>query len=508
MSPPVERNPLSTPASPPPALSDTTDAEETLDPQDWSSMLALGHRVVEDSMRYLETVRERPVWRATPDDVKAALRAPLPLEPEGAERAYEDFKRLVLPYPLGNIHPRFWGWVMGAGTPLGALSEMLAATMNSNCGGGEHVANYVEYQVIAWLKEMLHYAPDASGILVSGGSMANLIGLAAARNAKAEVDLHREGLQAVRRRMVLYGSVETHNSVKKALSLLGLGHSALREIPVDADFKIDLAALDRAIADDLAAGHQPFCIIGTAGTVNTGACDDLNALADRSRTHGLWFHVDGAFGAFAALSPRLAPKVAGMERADSLAFDLHKWMYVPFEAGCTLVRDEAAHRNAFTMAAEYLTHTDRGPASGAHWPHEYGMQLTRGFRALKVWMSLKEHGARKYGRLVEQNAAQARYLAERVEAEPDLELLAPTELNITCFRVKAPGLGTHALNALNEEVLTQVQEAGIAVPSSTTLNGRFAIRVAITNHRTRREDLDVLVNAVLTRARALRGQNP
>jgi len=473
------------------------EREESLDPEDWAAMRELGHRMVDDMMNYLATVRERPVWRPIPAEVKAQLKQPVPEEAQGAEQVYAEFKAQILPYPLGNIHPRFWGWVMGTGTPLGALAEMLAATMNPNVGGIEHIANYVEVQVLDWCKQMLGYPLEASGLLVSGGSMANLVGLAVARNTMAGFDIREQGLQAAPRKLVLYGSVEMHSSVQKAVELLGLGNEALRKMPVNAHFEIDVDALEAAITADKAAGHQPFCIVGNAGTVNTGAMDDLNRLADICQREGLWFHVDGAFGALAALSPKLRPLLAGMERADSLAFDMHKWMYMPYEVGCTLVRNEEAHRRAFSLTPAYLTHGERGMAAAPLWFSDYGIQLSRGFRALKVWMSIKEHGLNKYARMIEQNVAQCRYLAALIETQPELELLAPVALNIVCFRFVAPGLSDEQLDMLNKELVIRLQEAGIAGPSSTTLNGRFAIRVANTNQRSRREDFDLLVGEVL-----------
>ncbi len=477
--------------------------EITLDPADWDAFRALAHRAVDDMVTYLATVRERPAWQPLSAEALDALRSPLPLEPQGAERAYQDFQRFVLPYPLGNIHPRFWGWVIGTGTPMGALSEYLAATMNPNVGGAEHAAPHVEVQVLDWCKQMLGYPEASSGILVSGGSMANFVGLAVARDARAEVAVGERGLAAAPRPMVLYASSEVHNSVKKAAALLGLGRAGVRVVPVDAAFKIDHGALVEAIRSDRAAGLHPFCVVGNAGTVNTGAVDDLERLADLCRTEDLWFHVDGAFGALAALSPQLRHKVRGMERADSLAFDLHKWMYMPYEAGCVLVRDAAQHRNAFVSPADYLTHATRGTSGGSVWFSDYGMQLSRGFRALKVWMSLKEHGVRRYAQLIEQNAAQAQYLAEQVGHHPDLELMAPVELNIAVFRFRADGLDEQRLNALNETILIDLQERGIAVLTSTMLNGRYAMRAAIVNHRSRREDFDLVVEAVAARGREL-----
>lgn len=477
--------------------------EETLDPEDWQAMRALGHRMVDDMMNYLETVGERPVWQPIPDEVRAHLNQPLPVEAEGAERAYRDFTEHVLPHPLGNIHPRFWGWVNGTGTPFAMLAEMLAAGMNPNVGGFNQVPVYVEMQVIEWCKQMLGYPAEASGLFVSGGSMANLVGLTVARNTGAGFDVAREGMGSADARLTLYGSTEMHYSVLKAVELLGLGSRALRRIPVNSDYRIDTAALEAAIAADRARGLKPVCVIGNAGTVNTGAIDDLAALANICEREGIWFHVDGAFGALVALSPRLRPQVAGMERADSLAFDLHKWMYMPYEVGCALVRDPQKHSETFTATGAYLAHTERGMTSRSTWFAGYGVQLSRGFRALKVWLSLKEHGIDKFRRLIEQNVGQARYLAALVEASNELELLAPVPLNIVCFRYTDASLDETQLNKLNEELLIQLHESGVAVPSSTMLNQTYALRVAITNHRSRLEDFDLLVRKVIELGRGL-----
>jgi glutamate/tyrosine decarboxylase-like PLP-dependent enzyme len=378
------------------------------------------------------------------------------------------------------------------------LAEMLAAGFNPNMGGGEHSGIYVERQVLDWTKEMLGFPPEASGLLVSGGSMANLVALAVARNAQAGFNVRQEGLQGCRQRLIFYASSEAHSSIQKAVELLGLGAENLRLLPVDEAFRIDMDALKAAIAADRAAGHRPACVIANAGTVNSGAVDPVDALADLAAVEGLWFHVDGAIGALASLASDLRSKLAGMARADSIALDFHKWMYVQYEAGCVLVRDAQAHRDTFALVPEYLaSHGERGIAAGAHWPSEYGVQLSRGFRALKIWMSLREHGVEKYGRLISQNAQQARYLAARVEATPGLELVAPVDLNIVCFRFNPGDRDEAALNALNQEILLRLHESGVAAPSYTTLRGRYAIRAAITNHRSRREDFDILVREVL-----------
>jgi aromatic-L-amino-acid decarboxylase len=470
--------------------------EETLDPQNWEAMRRLGHQMVDDMLDYLQTIRERPVWQPVPDEVKAKLDTPVPRTPQPPEEIYREFQKNVLPYNMGNVHPRFWGWVMGNGTPLGMLADMLAAAVNPNMGGGDHAGNYVEAEVLNWCKEMMGFPSDASGLLVSGGSMANLVGLTVARNKMADFDIRQEGLQNGRPKMVVYASTEAHSSIQKAVELLGLGSEALRKIRVNAEYQIDISALKAAILEDRKAGRLPFCLVGNAGTVNTGAFDDLETLAEISKQEGLWFHVDGAFGALARLSPGLVMQAAGLERADSLAFDLHKWMYMPFEVGCVLVRNEEDHRRAFSLTPDYLTHAERGLAAGKNWYSDYGVQLTRGFRALKAWMSLKEHGIEKYGRLIQQNVDQARYLARLVDDSGELERLAPVPLNIVCFRYRVEGYDEPALNRLNQELLIRLHESGVAVPSYTTLNGKYALRAAITNHRSRREDFDLLVREV------------
>lgn len=491
------------------AREDDIRPEETLDPEDWESMRALGRRMLDDMLDYARTVRERPPWRHAPDEVEARFQAPLPLDPSPVEEVYEEFRTFVLPYPVGNIHPRFWGWVHGTGTVLGAFAEFLAASMNPNTGGRDfHSAIYVERQVIDWLKEIAGFPRNASGLLTTGCSAANLIGLAVARNAKADRDMRKEGLQACRRRMTLYASEEIHSSVQKSAELLGLGSNALRLLPAGADFRIDCGALEEAIRRDRRYGHLPFCIVGAAGTTNTGAIDDLDALAEISREENLWFHVDGAFGMWAALDSDLKNLVRGIEKADSLAFDLHKWMYMPYDIGGVLVRDEEEHLRTFALRPPYLAHGEGGrglAGGGLPWFTDYGFELSRSFRALKAWMSMKHHGVRKYARLVRQNVEQARYLARLVETAPELELLGPAALNVVCFRFAPPGTGEAARDLLNERIVVELQERGVAVPSGTRIRGRYAIRVANTNHRSRREDFDLLVRETIRIGEELAG---
>jgi len=476
--------------------------EETLDPDDWESMRALGYRMVEDILDYLRTVRERPPWQHAPQEILSRFNAPLPLEPQPPEQIYQEFLENVLPYPVGNIHPRFWGWVFGTGTVMGAFAELLAGTMNIGASGGlaYHSANYVEKQVLDWFKEMLSFPNSASGLLTSGCSASNLIGLAVARNTQSGFDLRRQGIHGSPRPMVLYASEEAHSSIQKAVELLGLGSDSLRQVPVNNALEIDLQALRTAIEMDQRRGNLPFCIVGAAGTTNTGSIDNLNALADICEEKGLWFHVDGAFGAWAAISPASKHLVAGMERADSLAFDLHKWMYLQYPIGGLLVRREEDHRNAFSLTPTYLAHGEgyRGLTGiDLPWLSDYGFELSRGYASLKAWMTIKEQGIHKYGRLIQQNIDQAHYLAALVEAVPELELAVKPTLNVVNFRFIRTGLNDLQLDELNGQIVIELQEQGIAVPSLVKIKGRNFLHVAITNHRSRREDFDILVHEVI-----------
>lgn len=470
--------------------------EETLDPDDWTEARATAHRAVDDAVAYLRDVRDRPVWQEVPREVGLTFEAPLPHGPTPLPQVYREVNETLMPYPMGNIHPRFWAWYMGASNFTGALADFLAAVQGSNLGGGNHAAARVDGQVVDWCKEMVGFPASASGTLVSGGSMANMIALLVARNVKAGIDVREHGVAAIPRPLRFYGSDQIHNCHRKAIEAAGLGNRALRRVATGDDLRIDVEALAMAIARDRAEGFQPACIIGNAGTVNTGAIDDLEALADLAARENLWFHVDGCIGALIAIAPRNAHRVRGLQRADSVALDPHKWLHAPFEVGCVLVRDAAAHHASFTVAQEYLESTPRGLAS-ASWLYEYGLQTSRGFRALKVWMALKEHGIEKFGRLIDQNIAQGHYLDERVAAEPLLESIAPATINIVCFRYHPPGCDEAALKHLNVEIMMRLQEDGIAAISDTTVHGMHCLRVAINNHRTRRADLDLLVREIV-----------
>jgi aromatic-L-amino-acid/L-tryptophan decarboxylase len=474
--------------------------EETLDPEDWEGMRALGHQMVDDLLAKLKSLPQEAVWQHAPQGVKKHFETPPPLEPQDAQAVYEEYLQVIQPYLVGTSHPRFWGWIAGSGTIMGAYAELLASALNSVSGGFSFMsANYVEMQVLDWCKALLGFPATAGGQLTGGCSSANLIALATARNTRAGFDVRGEGLQAAKEPLTVYASSEAHSSIQKAVELLGLGSDALRQVPVNVKKEMETAALQEMIEADRRNGRQPFCVVGVAGTTVTGAIDPLDELADICREEAIWFHVDGAFGAWAAIAPESKHLVAGLERADSLAFDLHKWMYLPYAIGCVLVRREADQRHAFSLTPSYLAHGEgeRGlTAVDVPWLVDYGFDLSRDFKALKAWMTIKEQGMLKFGRLIQQNIDQAHYLAGLVEASPELELALPVSLNVVNFRHIAPGLDDDGLDAHNKAITIELQEQGIAVPSIVTINGRQYLHVAITNHRSRREDFDLLVREV------------
>jgi glutamate/tyrosine decarboxylase-like PLP-dependent enzyme len=466
-------------------------APPDLDPEDWPGTRAQAHRMLDDILDYLQHVRERPVWRPVPDEARAAMRRPLPAAPTPLAEVHEEFRRWVLPYATGNVHPGFMGWVHGGGNVAGLLGEMLAAGLNANLGGRDHMPIEVERQILRWLAPLFGMPEGAGGVFVTGSSMANFMAVLVARTWALGPEVRRRGLGAGPG-LAAYASTATHSCVRRAMEMSGLGSDALRVLPVDGRGRMDLGALARAVARDRQAGLRPFLVVGTAGTVDIGAIDPLAALADFARAEGLWFHVDGAYGALAAFAPGLAPRLAGIERADSIAMDFHKWGQVPYDAGYLLVRDGDLQQRTFASPAAYLGREARGLAGGTPWPCDFGPDLSRGFRALKTWFTLKVHGAERLGAVIERTCALARHLEARVAACPQLELMAPVNLNIVCFRLRGADP-----DALNRRVVADLHESGLAAPSTTVLDGHLVIRAAIVNHRTRAEDLDTLVAAVL-----------
>jgi aromatic-L-amino-acid decarboxylase len=471
-----------------------TEISHSLDPQDWTSLRAEGHRMLDDMLDYIEGIRERPVWQNIPDQIKGQFQQSLPSQGSDLAQVHQRFMQEVLPYAVGNSHPGFMGWVQGGGTPVGMLAEMLAAGLNANLGGRDQMPIEVEKQVTQWMRELFQFPSSASGLFVTGTSIANFIAVLVARTKVLGLASRRNGIMKSGKNLVAYASVGAHACVSQAIDMAGIGIDALRLIPVNADFSMDMQELEKQIDADRAAGFTPFLIAGTAGTVDVGAIDDLNAIADIAQRQGLWFHIDGAYGALAMLSEEIAPRLQGIERADSIAFDFHKWAQVQYDAGYILVRDGQAHFDTFATPTSYLKRESRGIAAGERWPCDFGPDLSRGFRALKAWFTIQVYGVERLGQMIAHTCELAQYLKQKIANQPKLELLAPVNLNIVCFRYC---VANEDMDALNRDIVFELHESGIAAPSTTKVNGQLAIRAAIVNHRTEKQDIDQMLDAVI-----------
>jgi aromatic-L-amino-acid/L-tryptophan decarboxylase len=465
---------------------------QTLDPANWDEVRAQAHRMLDDVIDHIADIRQQPVWQPIPDRVREYFGSELPRQPSALGDVYREYSEFIAPYATGNVHPGFMGWVHGGGNVVGVLAEMLAAGLNANLGGRDHVPIEVERQIVEWTRAMFGFPQGASGVFVTGTSMANLMAVWVARTAALGPDVRQHGVGGEGALLTAYTSKAAHGCISRAMDLAGFGSDALRVLPVDRSHRVDVAKMREQIVRDREIGLRPFLVIGSAGTVDIGAIDDLAALSELCREQELWFHVDGAYGALGVLSPALAPRLAGLENADSVALDFHKWGQVPYDAGFLLVRDSQRHLDAFAAPAAYLRRETRGLAAGSPWPCDLGPDLSRGFKALKTWFTLKAFGTERLGAMIERTCALARYLEAKVLSEPRLELLAPAQLNIVCFRYRAEDA-----DRVNSEIVADIHESGIAAPSTTTLDGKLAIRAAIVNHRTDTIDLDALVAAVL-----------
>ena len=474
----------------------------------------IGYRVVDLIAEHLSTLPDEPVFRPVPaEHAKTLATAPAPREPVSPDDILQRFQEQIEPYPFGNGHPRFWGWVNSPPAVMGIFADALAAAMNPSCAGGNHAAIYLEHQVIGWFREMLGFPAASAGLLVSGGSMATMTALAVARHTKSGVDVRVDGLRGAAAPFAFYMSTEAHSCARKAIELLGFGSASVRTIATDADYRMEVDALDAAIREDLARGVRPIAVIATGGSTNTGAIDDLAAIAGVCRRHDVWMHVDAAYGGPAILSDEYAGPLRALAQADSVALDPHKWLFVPVEAGMVMVRDGDAMRSAFSLVPPYIRQSgSAGEVYGLPWFSEFGFQQTRGFRALKVWMTMQQFGVSGYKDAIEENLALAAYLAERVREAPDLELTAPPGLSVVCFRYlrRAGPLGPadrddsdEAIAALNRALLERLQLGGEAFLTSTELRGRFTLRACFVNYRSRRQDVDRLLTAVRAIGREL-----
>jgi len=475
----------------------------------------VGHRVVDTIAEYLTSLPDGPVFRPVPPASAERWQSDtLPAEGVSVDVLLDALARDVLPFPFGNGHPRFYGWVNSPPAPIGIFAEAIAAAMNPSVAGGNHAAVYVERQVVRWIATMVGYPPSAMGLLVSGTSTAALTALAVARHAacgRRGWDVRARGLQGLEQRLLLYKGAEGHACHQKAAEVLGLGSAAVRNVPSDDALRIDPGALDAMLEADLSAGHLPVAVVATAGTVNTGAIDPLAAIADVCERRGVWLHVDGAYGGPAVVLEECRDLIAPLARADSVAIDPHKWMYAPVDAGLVLVRGGEAMRDAFSLVPPYLrTDGDVHGVQGLPWFSEYGIEQTRPFRALKVWLTLRAFGRDGFRALFAHDVALARHLAARLRARPDFEVWEPQGLSIVCFRYLPPDADCAggAVDDLNRAVLSEVQLGGTAFVSSTTLAGRFWLRACIVNPLAAEQDIDALVDAVAAAGRVAAGARP
>jgi aromatic-L-amino-acid/L-tryptophan decarboxylase len=470
-------------------------------PHNWTEeeIRRVGYRVVDLIAEHLTRLADEPVFRPVPSELQEQFHStPAPDDASSPEAILREFHDTIAPFPFGNGHPRFWGWVNSPPSVMGIFGDALAAAMNPSCAGGNHAAIYVERQVARWFRDMLGLPDEAKGLLVSGGSMATLTALAVARHVACGVDVRADGLRGAAQPFAFYLSPESHGCVRKAIELLGFGSASIRTIPTDADYRMNADALDAALADDRATHVTPIAVVASAGTTNTGAIDDLEAIGDICHSHDVWLHVDAAYGGPAILANAYVDRLRGLAAADSVALDPHKWLFVPVEAGLVFVRDADAMRSAFSLVPPYLrTDGSLTGVGGPAWFSEFGFQQTRGFRALKVWMAMKEFGLSGYKAAIEANVALAEYLCDRVRSSPDLELTAPPGLSVVCFRVAGGSDDDEsAIAALNRSVLERLQLGGEAFLTGTELRGRFTLRACIVNYRSTQEDIDRMLTAV------------
>jgi aromatic-L-amino-acid/L-tryptophan decarboxylase len=460
----------------------------------------VGYRVVDLIAKHLAALPDEPAFSPVPSDrIEKFLSTPPPDAPSSADDILRQFEEQVEPYPFGNGHPRFWGWVNSPPAVMGIFADALAAAMNPSCAGGNHAAIYIERQVTGWIRSMLGFPDLSMGLLVSGGSMATMTALAVARHVKSGVDVRVDGLRNAPA-AAFYLSSEAHSCARKAIELLGFGSASVRTIPADEEYRMNVDALEAAIEHDIARQVRPIAVIATGGSTNTGAIDDLPAIATICRHHGVWMHVDAAYGGPAILSAEYAGALRPIAQADSVALDPHKWLFVPVEAGLVLVRDAEAMRSTFSLVPPYIRQSgSAGEVYGLPWFSEYGFQQTRGFRALKVWMTMLQFGLSGFKAAIEENIGLARYLADCVSRSPDLALMAPSGLSVVCFRyVGVRERSEDEIAAINRTLLERLQLGGEAFLTSTDLRGRFVLRACFVNYRSRRDDVDRMLEAVRT----------
>ena len=484
-------------------MSNATDTAAPFVDLPTEAFRTLGHEAMDLITDFFADINEAAPFPARPPaEVYALFDAPLPQAGDDPHAILADWVTKIRPNSSVLGSPRWFGFVNGSGNQIGAIADALASALNANLGGwkASPAATEIERRTIQWLSEMIGYAPDCGGLFLSGGTMANMAALRAALRAKATWDVGADGMQAsgARRMTVYMADHETHVSFQGAVDFLGLGQNALRRVPSNPDFTIDVAALERMLDEDAAAGLTPFCIVGHGGSINVGALDDFDALADVAARRNLWFHVDGACGALGAILPELSSHYRGMQRADSISFDAHKWLGTPYEAACLLVRDADVLKQAFVTQATYLLSSMQSEYTGLNY-FDYGPQLSRGWRALKVWMSLRQYGVEGYRAIFRRTIACARHLHQRVLAADEFEVVQPEpSLYIYSFRY-APAALRHddaKLDELNQRIADEINKRQIAFVMTTRIRGRVTQRLSICSHRTAIEDIDVTFDAM------------
>jgi len=446
----------------------------------------------------LERMGELPAApMAAAGDVAAAMMLPIPEAPLSAREIAELLRPMVFDHSALCGHPGFLAYISGSGTVPGAAADLLAAGLNPNVGGWSLSggATELELHLMRWMAERFDLPAGAGGLMTSGGAASNFTALKAARDARAPGDVRANGIDGLG--LVLYASQEAHATIAEAADMMGMGERAVRSIPTDEAFRMRADELERAVADDVASGLHPFCVVATAGSTATGAIDPIPAVADICERHGLWLHVDAAYGGAAAFSPELRPLLAGIDRADTIAFDPHKWLYTPQSSACLLARDPQTLRAAFSIDAAYVREDAELSGRGVNIG-ELGPQWSRAFLALKVWMSLAAHGTDAYARRIAHDVELARYLDDRVREHPDLESMCPVTLSIACFRYAPAGVDDAALDALNERLMIEIRRHGRTFPSNAVLNGRYGLRACFVNHRTEADVVDDLVDAAVS----------
>lgn len=462
---------------------------------------------VELMAEYLGTIRDRRLYpRTSSGGIRELLEKSLPAGPTDFDELLNAFRKPLLEFSRHNGHPRMFGYVQAPGTAIAAIADLLASTLNANLTAWRSAPAAVEMErlTVDWIKQIIGFDPNAAGLFVSGGSMANMAALAVARCTKAPPEISTQGAQSCPNRLRIYASEEVHHSVAKAATLLGIGRDNVRMIGVDERYKINLPALVTAIEEDRSAGHLPICVVASAGTVATGAFDPIAQISEIAQRYNLWLHVDAAYGGFAALSVTARPLFASIAQADSVTLDPHKWLYLPVDCGCILYKDPDTARATFAHEAEYTRVIGQGADEAfAFW--DYGPELSRRFRALKVWMLLKGVGLHALGEAIEKDLNCARHFESLVQTSEDFEMLAPVELSIFCFRHSPAELRNipdnenerrgrdEKLDSHNERLLLALQRDGSSYLSNARLRGRFALRGCVMNYRTTLRDMEILL---------------